>query len=172
MTATGNELVTLRQLKYYGGGHLKINGDGFLLGSDSKDIADSYEAHVGNVRFENSLPSDQGFHENWNQISLTVDGKDPNTPAMLMVQGATDDGPRGQISMNVDGNNTYLLLHAFRISEDAYRIVSSRPNTRTAFSIQKLSSSFQAGTGYTYDVVDEMEFAASQTDFLSYLNID
>ena len=73
--------------------------------------------------------------------------------------------------MNVDGNNTYLLLHAFRISEDAYRIVSSRPNTMTAFSIQKLSSSFQAGTGYTYDVVDEMEFAATDSDFAEYLGL-
>ena len=167
MTATGNELVTLNQLKMYGGGHLKINEENFLLRSDSED---TYQAHVGNISFENSLPSDRGFHENWNSIDLIVDGKNPYDTAMLRVQGCTDDGIRGNVSMTVESSNAYVQLDAFRISEDAYRIISNSDGT-TAFSIQKLSRSFKAGTGYTYDVDDEMDFAASDSDFAEYLGL-
>lgn len=167
MTATGNELVTLNQLKMYGGGHLKINEENFLLKSDGED---TYQAHVGNISFENSLPSDQGFHENWNRIDLIVDGKNPYDTAMLKVEGSTDDGVRGNVSMTVGSNKAYVQLDAFRISEDAYRIISNR-NDMAAFSIQKLSRSFKAGEGYTYDIDDEMEFAATDSDFKDFLGI-
>lgn len=168
MTATGNELVTLNQLKMYGGGHLKINGENFLLRSDSED---TYQAHVGNISFENSLPSDQGRHENWNRIDLIVDGKNAYDTAMLRVQGSTDDGTRGDVSLAVESNNAYVLLDAHRISEDAYRIISNRAGGRPAFSIQKLSSSFKAGEGYTYDIDDEMDFAATDSDFAEYFGL-
>lgn len=167
MTATGNELVTLNQLKMYGGGHLKINEENYLLRSDSED---TYQAHVGNISFENSLPSDQGLHENQNQIDLIVDGKNRYDTAMLRVQGCTDDGVRGNVSMTVDSVNAYVQLDAFRISEDAYRIISNSDGM-TAFSIQKLSKSFKAGEGYTYDIDDEMDFAATDSDFDTYLGI-
>ena len=149
------------------GGHLKINEENFLLRSDSED---TYQAHVGNISFENSLPSDRGFHENWNSIDLIVDGKDAYDTAMLRVQGSTDDGVRGNVSMAVESNNAYVQLDAFRISEDAYRIISSS-NGMTAFSIQKLSKSFKAGEGYTYDIENEMDFAATDSDFASFLGL-
>ena len=147
-----------------GGGHLKINEENYLLRSDSED---TYQTHVGNISFENSLPSDRGFHENWNSIDLIVDGKDAYDTAMLMVQGCTDDGIRGNVSMTVDSINAYVQLDASRISEDAYRIISSGSDSMVAFSIQKL----KAGEGYTYDIDDEMDFAATDSDFDTYLGI-
>lgn len=88
-----------------------------------------------------------------------------------MVQGCTDDGIRGNVSMAVESNNAYVQLDAFRISEDAYRIISNSSNGMTAFSIQKLSKSFKAGEGYTYDIENEMDFAATDSDFASFLGL-
>ena len=73
--------------------------------------------------------------------------------------------------MAVESNNAYVQLDAFRISEDAYRIISNSSDSMAAFSIQKLSKSFKAGEGYTYDIDDEMDFAATDSDFNAYLGI-
>ena len=155
MTATGNELVTLNQLKLYGGGHLEVEtvGDSIYSGCSYNkvvDISDSRNDNGNAIAFNDGKDS---------RISFTFyeDSYGTDT-AMSIHDSASGQTAQYKSDAVIFGENGTIRIGncSFQAKEDSDGIVL-----------------FDARLSSVVDGDNEvLRMSANEADFIEYLNLN